>query len=221
MSPSTVAAFQPEQALADALKAVDIDVADFQPEQALADALNEVDNDEEKDLNLKTFEKETTTKADPNKIVDKVGKELMSAINAEDETEYDILTDEAKNYFGYPIAVVSFTDVGRQKFKSIQGWPEDESTPRGLFSFCSHVVKGQGCMVVPDATKDDRFNENPLVTGGPKIRFYAGAPLVTPEGAGVGNFCVMDTEAHPEGLTKIQMDRLEMFAKEAILHYIM
>jgi GAF domain-containing protein len=197
-------------------------VADFHPEQALADALKGVGIDGEKDLPVKNFDEETTTKADPNKIEDKVDKELMSAINTEDEVEYDILTDEAKNYFGYPIAVVSFMDVGRQRFKSIQGWPEDESTPRGLFDFCSHVVKkGQGCMVVPDATKDDRFNKNPLVTGGPKIRFYAGAPLVTPEGARIGSFCVMDAKAHPEGLTGIQKDRLEMFAREAMLHFIM
>jgi hypothetical protein len=59
------------------------------------------------------------------------------------------------------------------------------------------------------------------VTRGPKIRFYAGAPLVTTEGARVGTFCVMDTEARPEGLTRIEMDRLKIFAQETMYHMIM
>ena len=75
-------------------------------------------------------------------------------------------------------------------------------------------------MVVPDATKDDRFKDNPLVVGGPKIRFYAGAPLVTPEGEKIGSFCVIDFVPHPEGLTRAQCDRLEMFATEAVLEMV-
>ena len=116
-----------------------------------------------------------------------------------------------------PIAVVSLVDFGRQWFKSIQGLSV-ESTPRCL-AFCSHVVKRKardGVMVVPDATKDDRFKDNPLVTGGPKIRFYAGAALISPEGARLGSFCVIDSKPRPD-LTLKQKEMLESFATEAVL----
>ena len=71
-------------------------------------------------------------------------------------------------------------------------------------------------MVVPDATKDDRFKDNPLVTGGPKIRFYAGAALISPEGARLGSFCVIDSKPRPD-LTLKQKEMLESFATEAVL----
>ena len=74
-------------------------------------------------------------------------------------------------------------------------------------------------MVVPDATKDDRFKDNPLVTGGPKIRFYAGAPLISPEGARLGSLCVIDTKPHPDFTFK-QKEMLQSFATEAVLCFI-
>jgi GAF domain-containing protein len=119
-----------------------------------------------------------------------------------------------------PIAVVSLVDFGRQWFKSIQGLPV-ESTPRCV-AFCAHVVKRKakdGVMVVPDATKDDRFKDNPLVAGGPKIRFYAGAALLSPEGARLGSLCVIDYEPHPDFTLK-QKEMLESFAAQAVLQMI-
>ena len=77
-----------------------------------------------------------------------------------------------------------------------------------------------GCLIVPDATKDDRFKDNALVTGGPEIRFYAGVPLLTPEGEKVGSFCIIDTKPRPNGLTAFQISQLEMFAREAVLYMV-
>ena len=112
---------------------------------------------------------------------------------------------------------VSLVDMGRQWFKSIQGLDADQ-TPRSC-AFCAHVVQRKetsGVMVIEDATKDPRFAENPLVVGGPKIRYYAGAPLKSPEGVILGSFCVIDFKPHPEGLTIEQKQRLHMFASEAV-----
>ena len=109
----------------------------------------------------------------------------------------------------------------KQWFKSIQGLDADQ-TPRSC-AFCAHVVQRketEGVLVVPDATKDFRFAQNPLVTGGPKIRFYAGAPLKSPEGAVLGLFCVIDFEPHPEGLNAKQKNWLYSFAQEAVFNMI-
>lgn len=201
----------------------DRSVADFQSTEALTLALKALPIDGEKDWTLNNFDKETT-KADPNNVEGEVERLMVlksyNILDTEKETEIDILTEQAKQFFGCPIAVVTLVDVGRQWFKSIQGLPV-ESTPRCL-SFCAHVVKRKkGCLVVPDASKDDRFKDNPLVSGGPKVRFYAGAPLLTPEGARVGSFCVIDMEVHPDSLTRNEIQRLELFAREAVLHMIL
>ena len=74
-------------------------------------------------------------------------------------------------------------------------------------------------MVIPDATKDERFCDNPVVTGPANVRFYAGAPLKTPEGSIVGTFCLVDFEPRPP-LTPQQTRRLEAFAQEAVFHMI-
>lgn len=229
MTPAPDQAKHTNDEAAEALDAMqpakDRSVADFQSAEALADALKAIDIDGEKDWTLKNFDEETTV-ADPNNIDDEVERLMIlksyNILDTENEAEYDVLTDEAKRYFGCPIAVVSLVDFGRQWFKSIQGLPV-ESTPRCV-AFCSHVVKIKdpyACMVVPDATKDDRFKDNPLVTGGPKIRFYAGAPLVTPEGARLGSFCVIGTETRPEGLTSYEIQRLKLFAQETVLLMIL
>lgn len=138
-----------------------------------------------------------------------------NVLDSGNETDFDDLTKEAQAYFDIPVAVVTLVDVGRQWFKSVQGFPATE-TPRCV-SFCQHVVKRKerlGPMVIEDANEDDRFKNNPLVSGPPNVTFYAGAPLRTPEGDILGSFCVIDFK--PRTLTAAQIRRLEDFAQEAV-----
>lgn len=109
------------------------------------------------------------------------------------EQQFDRLTRLAVHQFGVPIALISLVDRERQWFKSRQGL-EAEETPREL-AFCAHAILCDEPLVVPNATEDPRFSGNPLVTGAANIRFYAGAPLIAPEGARLGTFCIIDRKA--------------------------
>lgn len=105
---------------------------------------------------------------------------------------FDSLTRFASDLFKTPIALVSLVDEHRQWFLSRHGIDACE-TPRS-HSFCAHAILNQDeVMVIPDTHLDDRFSDNPLVTGSPGIRFYAGAPIVSDEGHALGSFCIIDT----------------------------
>ena len=107
------------------------------------------------------------------------------------EETFDSLTRLAASLTGSPTALISLVDTDRQWFKSRIGFDAAE-TDRGS-SFCSHAIKTPSCpMVVPDATLDSRFADSALVTGPLAVRFYAGIPLVNPEGFALGSLCVMD-----------------------------
>ncbi len=104
---------------------------------------------------------------------------------------FDRVTRMAAAMLQSPIALVSLVDEDRQWLKSTCGLEVSE-TPRSV-AFCAHTILGQEVLVVPDSTLDPRFDTNPLVTGAPGIRFYAGAPLRTSDGFQLGSLCVIDT----------------------------
>ena len=130
-------------------------------------------------------------------------------LDTPDEASFDHLTKLAATIVGVPIALVSLVDTDRQWFKSKFGLDVDE-TGRDI-SFCGHAIFQDDPFVVPDATCDVRFADNPLVMGDPGIRFYAGASLRTPDGHRLGTLCVIDTEPR-EGLTEFESNALVALA---------
>lgn len=127
------------------------------------------------------------------------------------ETAFDDIARIAARACDAPIALVSFIGEHTQWFKSEIGLGIRE-TPREI-AFCSHAILQKGLFVVPDATADERFCCNPLVTGELHARFYAGAVLRTIHGLPLGTVCVLDRIARPEGLTEAQADTLEALAR--------
>lgn len=116
-----------------------------------------------------------------------------------------------------PIAVVSLVDSDRQWFKSKIGLTATETSR--YIAFCSHTILGPDPMIVPDALADERFADNPLVTGDPHVRFYCGAPLTTPEGFRIGTLSVIDHV--PRTLTEEQLEALQVLSRQVIEHLML
>ena len=128
------------------------------------------------------------------------------------EEVFDDLTELAARICEAPIALISLVDEKRQWFKSKVGLTADE-TSRGV-SFCSYAITQPDLFIVPDSTRDERFVNNPLVTSEPNIRFYAGAPLVTPDGHALGTLCVIDKV--PRELRLEQKQALRILAHHVV-----
>lgn len=128
------------------------------------------------------------------------------------EEVFDDLTELAARICEAPIALISLVDEDRQWFKSKVGITTSE-TSRDI-SFCAHAIQQRDLFIVPDATKDARFSQNPLVTSDPKIRFYAGAPLITPDGHALGTLCVIDKV--PRDLRPEQQQALRVLARHVM-----
>jgi len=135
----------------------------------------------------------------------------LELLDTEPEEEFDELVRRAAEATGAPIAVITLVDEARQWFKARVNL-ELESTDRDL-AFCAHaILTPDDLTVVPDTREDQRFNDNLLVTEDPNIRFYAGAPIFTPDGYPIGTLCVID--AAPRGLSEEQADALRDLARE-------
>ena len=133
------------------------------------------------------------------------------------EASFDLLTRLASRVLQAPFSLISLVDEDRLWFKSRQGI-EVAETPRD-FGLCAHAIFGNEVFIVRDAKSDFRFDGNPLVSGAPYVRFYAGAPLRSPHGHNLGTLCIMDQKPRDlngeerdilVGLSKLVMDELEL-----------
>ncbi len=135
----------------------------------------------------------------------------LNVLDTLPEERFDRLTRMASRVFEVPISLVSLVDENRQWFKSRVGLDACE-TSRDI-SFCGHAILGNEIFVIEDAQKDERFRDNPLVTGPPHIRFYAGAPLRYLNGSKLGTLCIIDQK--PRSLSEDDLNTLRDLAEMA------
>lgn len=149
----------------------------------------------------------------PNEIQRLARLRALAVLDSAPEPLFDGLARLAAQVAGTPIALVSLIDEQRQWFKANLGLPGVRQTPRDV-AFCAHAILGRDVMEVADARTDPRFADNPLVTGDPGIRFYAGAPLVLPSGERLGTLCVIDRA--PRQLSDHQKRQLGELAQAVV-----
>ncbi len=133
-------------------------------------------------------------------------------LDTEEEADFNDIVKLASQICETPISLITLIDADRQWFKAKTGLDASE-TPRDL-AFCAHAIQDQELMIVPDATKDERFANNPLVTGNPHVGFYAGMPLITENGFALGTLCVVDHQ--PRELNEMQLMSLRILSKQAV-----
>lgn len=146
----------------------------------------------------------------------------LGILDSHAERRFDRLVEIAGRFYKAPIALFSLLDENRQWFKSRRGLEATE-TPRCM-AFCDHTVHQDGILLVEDASRDPRFCANPLVTGAPHIRFYAGVPVREPTGLKVGSLCIIDPQPRQIPLQELDVlrhlvdmleDELERTSEEA------
>jgi GAF domain-containing protein len=133
-------------------------------------------------------------------------------LDTDPEESFNDLTRLAAYICNTPIALITLVDEHRQWFKARVGMSQKE-TSRDI-SFCAHAILQDGPFIVRDALDDERFRTNPMVIADPRIRFYAGSPLMSPEGFKIGTLCVIDNK--PRELTPEQVAALKILGNQAI-----
>ena len=133
----------------------------------------------------------------------------LNILDTPREPRFDRLTQLASDVFDMPMVFVNLVDADRQWFKSTCGLDGVTDTPRES-GFCAHAIHETDMMLVPDASKDERFADNPFVAGDFHLRFYAGVPIRGPKGKGIGSFCLVDTK--PREFSAKQIGQLKKFA---------
>jgi PAS domain S-box-containing protein len=147
-----------------------------------------------------------------NKDVRLLAVKRFQKFDFKSDVELNEIIEMASGICKTPVALITLVDKDTQWLKVRKG-TDVERMPREI-SFCSKAIEQDDLLLIPDASADDRFSNNPIVTGAPKIRFYAGAPLITHDGYKLGTLCVIDTEPHE--LTDNQQKMIKMLSKQAI-----
>ncbi len=137
----------------------------------------------------------------------------LDILDTASEDDFDAIVKLAQELFRVPICLVSLIDGGRQWFKACIGLDVSETSRE--ISFCGHAILAEGAFVVLDATKDERFVDNPLVIGPPGIRFYAGMPIRLPSGYQVGTVCIIDRKPRAS-FDESDRRRLSLLAETAV-----
>lgn len=141
----------------------------------------------------------------------------LGLLDTEQEPLFDSVTELVTQILGTPIALISLLDSDRQWFKSRQGLEVTE-TPRDI-SFCSHAILQEDVFVVENAATDERFIDNPLVANSPHVAFYAGAPLIMPNGKALGTLCAIDSK--PRQITAQQQQQLKALADHVVQLFLL
>ncbi|SDM69689.1 PAS domain S-box-containing protein [Methylobacterium phyllostachyos] len=140
--------------------------------------------------------------------------DAFAILDTPPERGFDDIVHLARRLCDVPVALVSLVDRDRQWFKARAGFPPCETDLDR--SVCKFALAEPGLLQIPDLTRDARTRDNPLVTGEPYLRFYAGAPLRTPEGHALGSLCVIDHAPRPGGLTPAQAEDLTALARQVM-----
>lgn len=135
----------------------------------------------------------------------------LGLLDTDRNERFDVITREAARSFNVPISTITIIDKDREWYKSAQGLDTKEA-PRKI-SFCAYAMQSEGLFIVQDTLKDPRFKDNPMVTGKPYIRFYAGIPLYSKDGVNIGVFCIKDTK--PRVLSVEETAKMMEFASRA------
>jgi len=134
------------------------------------------------------------------------------ALDAAADPVLDMICEEARQHFEVSICALTLLDKARQRIKAAQGLEPGE-TPRDV-AFCNYTILSDEVFVIEDALADDRVRDNPLVTGAPFIRFYAGAPLIFLTNIRLGALCLIDTK--PRSFSRGDKAELQLFADRAV-----